>query len=732
MKKMKKLLLIASSIMVLCSCNGGTPSESSPEPSSESLYSSLWGEQASKLLKSYCGSVLPYPSSMGASFSCSEKTLSDGTKYLEIKEEADSFTLKDYYKELTNEGWSLVKSYGEKTFRVASSLTFVELNKTIGEKGYDVTYYYQDGANLLTCYNNLSPKLTGSKTWANAEKEAMKEVLTEEVPFLAMGEGYSYSGDDSTTFLLTDLSTVDLRGDYSALLQQNGYALNEKVSLANDLYYLTKTLEEGSTIVATLDYTGGNYFKFVYQEKKHKSSSWPSDALKDIEAKSGLTIPSFKIKGNYYYLTKNGKVTIYGTADDNVDYNTEYGDKLDAIGMVDYDGYGQTSNWEETLSLSYGTISTSSSTSSFALIAKLTEPTSTFTASWPEQAISSFYKKLGIDIAFPSPSFSSLEKSMKYTQTDYQEIYDEAYAYVKEYAETNGIDLSNAKEVAEAVEEKIKETIGFDIYFYDKSKAAYDTLDSYFYKLGYHKGSDIFGDAVYEDPTGKAAIAISRTNRGLTKAHFSLGSGQAHEEVFAFEKSEMTLGVGTSTQLVLNIEMLPYEVAYALEGAEEGISITQDGLLTIPEGATIGKEFTVKATIEEANGNKRSTSCKIKVASRSSYDPKTAMEAVVKLLIAYTNDDDLQAIHDEEEGCYWVIKNVLHDKSVSDEDGKSIIETKLIPEEFVSSSAWESSVSEHGFPVYTRLYEADGVTLECSLTSNDGIFLFDFKSYIAK
>ena len=750
MNKLNKLLVLGLSSALLSACAaGGGVSSSSFEPSSSISQSSeieagtAWSESLQGLMKSYCGEVLPFPNELkGASILFQETSQKDGTTYLEIKSEASSFTLKKYYEILAKDGWNLIKGYGDFETRESGTIEYSELTKSDEARGYDITYYFQESSstdafrgNVICCYNNLNSELNSSASWTLDEKASMVSTLTETLPFIALGTGYSASSTDENNFLICDTSLTDLRKGYCDLLVGDGFVLDEDTSLAYGIYVLTKTLEDKSTIVANLDYGGGNYFQFTFKMKIKKTSKWPSSALSDIESAVGVSIPAFAATSQYYSASKNGTVYIYATVSGNVEYDTDYLDRLGAIGLIDYSGYGQMYNWEETLSLTYGYF-TSGSTEYFEIIVSLTTPTSKFASSWPEDVIQSAFKKLNVTASFPVPTLPALNKEIKYvSETNYNRMYEACYAYLIEYNESFGIDVDDAEALDAMATKLAKEMTGVDLSFYDKDGSIYQALDSFYYNLGYHKDSDTSGNVVYEDPTGQMAISICAVRAGVTYAHIGLGSGNSHTPVLSFVKDRYTLGLGTSTKLGLKVDMLPYDVSYSIDDATKGVSVSEDGVVTIDPAAKIGDKVTLTASVQIPDGSKVTTSCEIIIAERSEYSYKTAMDAVVKRFndaLGYEEGDAdaLYTCYDEDEDYYWVLHNFV--QSLTHETGdqvKELVQNSLIPEGFNLSSDWESGVSSHGYPEYICTYVADGITLEYTVTLNNGIILVIIRSY---
>ena len=763
MNKFNKLFLLGLSSTLLCGCSVGENASSSEtasyseassheesvsseatSSSESSSETSPWPSALVTLMEDYCGEVLPFPNALsGCSLIYRETTQKDETTYLEIRSEAAKFTLKEYYEDLGKAGWNLIQGYGDFETRESGAIEFSELTKADESKGYDITYYYQESSstdafegNVICCYNNLNSEMNESSAWTLDEKASMKTTLTEFLPFLALGKGYSASSTGTDDFLICDTSLTDLRKEYSDLLVENGFVLDDDLSLAYGFYILTKNLDNGSSLVANLDYSGGNYFTFSFKMQVKKTSKWPSSALADIEKTAGVTIPAFEAKGQYYSCSKNGVVYIYATVDSAIEYDTDYLSQLDAIGLIDYDGYGTMTNWEETFSLAYGYIS-QGSTEYFEIVVSLVTPTSQFSSAWPKEVIQSAFKKLKAgDVSFPVPTLPALTKDIKYTtETSFNQMYEYCYKYIKEYSDSYNVDPNDAEAMDKMTMKLAKELTGVDMSFYDKDGSIYKALDSYYYNLGYHVDSSITGNLLYEDPTGKMSISFYTSYAGVTYVHVGLGSEEAHTPILSFPKESYSLGIGTSTKLGLKMDMLPYGVSYSIDDTSKGISVSEDGVITIASTATLGDKVTLTASVQIPGGDKVTASCEIVVAERSEYSYKTAMDAVVKLFngvlgLKESDSTALYTCYDEENDYYWVLHNFIQSQTHETGDQvKEIVQNSLIPEGFNLSSDWVSGTSSHGYPEYVCSYVADGITLEYTVTLNDGIILVMIRSY---
>ena len=150
--RMKTLLVLSASALLLGSCQVGASSNSSessaPSNSSETTVSEStsviessedtreqWDEEEKALLLKYCGEVLPYPSGFLSYVSLNEATDDEGARYLEIVNFAEVFTIGDYYKDLEKEGWTGIRDYNGNIAQTDSS----------GTTYYELTHVSEDG-----------------------------------------------------------------------------------------------------------------------------------------------------------------------------------------------------------------------------------------------------------------------------------------------------------------------------------------------------------------------------------------------------------------------------------------------------------------------------------------------------------------------------------------------------------------------------------------------------------
>lgn len=733
MKKIKKICLLTLTSTMLFACGEQTDSsESGTEPSSSvasasseeqqssqtstSDSSSLWDAELQKLMKEYCGEVLPYPTGLiqdNISYSIAKGT--NGEEVLQITDESNSFTLGDYYETLESKGWYAVRGFNDKAERRSNSLPFYELTKDGADKGYDISYTFRNAevdektgvetkaGNVILCYNNLKTKLTANTEWTDDDLERMKLAITTTLPFFSMGEGYVSHQSSEDVVLLYDYSTIDLRETALAVLEDDGYVLEPSLSKVYNMHILRKFLENGSFISVGLSYQNGNYFQFAYSAVPNVSESWPSEILEEIEQTSGITIPVFTSSDieKYYYYEKNGKVYIYAETQTNFEYDTDYYSQIEKTGLHG-DGWGNFATWDETVSLKayyiYNYEGQLAVQYAFCILVQLTEPTSNFTKGWPSAGISSYLEEKNINVTCPIPTSIPTNEEVKYSVTS----------------------------------EKGSEALKIQIW--DKDLSSYKYLASYFYNQAYYDGINSDRELYFEDPTGKLRLTLSRENN-ITEVFITKGEGNAHTPVFEFENKELIIGRGSSEQLKLNVSMLPYEVTFSSDN--ENVTVDENGLVTVSSEAEIGTKATITATIKAPNeAEARTSKCEITIAARTPYTALTAMDELVKSFNAYLgykegDEDALKTCYNSDSNYYFVLYNFVG-KQWTLTKVQEIVNTYLLLDEYTIYENWTKSTSEYGYPVYTCKYQGDGLIIEYSITLNDGIILFQMKSYQAK
>ncbi len=718
MKKTILFVTLLTLVGALSGCANETSSEnvssedsssfdvSSEESSSSSVSSlDLWTGKQKVLLKRYCGSILPYPEK----YVTGEITLNEqydsslGVKYLAILNEASSFTLKEYYNQLEESGWTTISSYNGDKIQTRSNTEYVELtkNSTDGKKGYEMMYYFASddtsSYNCILCYNYLSPSSRSDTTWSDDDLTVIDYVTTTTLPYIALGENYAITSVSENQLYMYDFYTKDLSEEYADILVKDGYKLDDETSKEYNAYYLSKTFDNGIKIEVLMQYFNGNNFYVYFTPNITEYSSWPSELVRPVEERSGITIPEFSVKdgGKYKTYNKHGVYYIYTD-----DYDSDF----------DYYGYIDKTRselfcWEETLSFSaYILRDDDENNVGFVAYFSETTPTRTFSSSWPEDDI-----KKGIedslsvtDVDIPNIDLSSfsLLKKIKY-DVKTQKDYDACYAYYLQaltaaYGGTYSDEqiASLAKDYADS-----QVSIGVNIFVYDsKCETQVDYVTRYkvneaykeeLYNAGWYKVPDSWGN-IFEDPTGQIKITITNTpssDIALTKISISKGSGEAHEPTFKFAKENYEMGPEGKLTLQLETNMVPYDISYSSSDKNGNINVDNNGVVTTTSDAKAGDKATISASYTDKDGIKHSTSCTITIVDKWTY--KTSLDKVEALLTnkgysSFTREDLLS-----------VGKKVIGEKltvdlgsSITLDEAKTMVKEDLIPEEFISS-LWE-------------------------------------------
>lgn len=728
MKKMKKALVLTLAALALGACGEvksedpssiessisdvvSSSEESSSSSSSSSSVEEEWSEEEIALMNEYCGGVLPkLQSNTTGKITFEETEDYYGNKFLVIYNEAESFTIQDYYLDLADNGWNVIKGYNGKAVQTDSTgIKFVELTSASEDKetGYDMVYYHRDAStdsdgntvaacNIIQCYNDLTGVASSATAWDEEEKEAMVETLTVELPFINLGSSNRVYARSTDVLSIIDVYTEDLTATYVKALVADGFKIDTMNSYLNDEYILSKTLSDGATIDAYLYYMNGNTFNFVYTPSVTTYTSWPTEELEEIKNQTGVTIPEFAIDegGHYYVFKKNGVLYIQGetTTVDSWSYETY----LNEAGLIQYNWGDPYINWDENLAVTCDDIYDENySTIGIQVSVELTTPTSSFATSWPSEEISSAITNLfGVE-GYTLPALDNISDYTSdkikyevlgedYIASQYEYYLEDIAAFPNRYEDLpedyTEEDIENlARELAQAdagITIKIKDNAEF---------ATYNAYEALLDSLAYHSEYGWSGKT-FEDKDGKVSINIDGTwyedyDMGVTTVTIKKGSGETHTPTLEFASESYEIGIGKSQKLQVNKDMLPYEISYSSTGSEN-ISVNSKGFVSVSEDATDGETATITASVTTSEGETISTSCTVTAIEVLDYDKDSAIEAVADLLVTegyeeptIESDDDSSSIK--------LTFDTSTDTSVTAEGLRNLAETKLIPEGFV-------------------------------------------------
>lgn len=748
MKKTILLVTLLTLVGTLSSCGNETNSsessserssisDSSIEPSSESDSSSesssssssltsKWTNEQKALMEEYCGSVLPYPECFATkSVSVQEQVDSSiNQKCLVISSKASSFTLETYYEDLEESGWSTIVSYNGDKVQTRSNTQYVELTKNSddGKVGYEMMYYFVSSTffsyNCIVCYNYYSSSAREDVTWNDEDNKVIDYVTTTTLPYISLGETYNITAVSENQLYIYDYYTEDLSKKYKDILISNGYVLNEEESKNYNAYFLTKTFENGIKIDILMQYFSGNNFYVYFTPKITEYSSWPSEVTKPIEDRSGISIPEFSIKegGKYQTYVKHGV---------NYIYTEDYDDEFNYYAYIDKTR-SELFCWEETLSFSaYILRDDDENNTGFVIYFSETTPTRTFVSSWPESGIEEGIKNsLNVtDVKLPSIDLASLSlsKDMKY-EIKTQKDYDSCYNYYLQVLTAQYGDTYSEEQIASLAKDYADSeiSIGVTLFAYDlKCDTQTDYVTRYkvneaykeaLYNAGWYKVPESWGN-IFEDPTGQIKVTVTNTpssDIALTKISITKGSGEAHEPTFKFAKDSYEVGPEGKVKLVLETNMVPYEISYSSSDSEGNINVDSNGLVTTSSNVKDGDSATITASYTDKDGVKHSTTCTINIVDKWTY--KKSLDEVQALLTNKGYSDFTR------EDLVNVSKKVIGEKltidlgnSITKEEAKSMVKDELIPDEF-HSSLWEK--------VYDDSDDEDDEEEEDSLISN--------------
>ncbi len=633
--------LCSIGVMSSCSNEGGTSSTLSID----STRFAFWNEKQLALMNAYCGLPLPYD----ASFFSDEVAVSEEeeggttTSYLEIKDTASSFSIKEYYKLLEQYGWKAISAYGEGIVQKSSEgLDFVECTRKDSSKsvGYDMIYSYIpasvdedgnkiDGYNLIKCYASLRSEASSATSWSESEKTNILNTIGVELPYIALGRGYSitqytYSYPfDPTVIEMADSYVTDLSKEYCEALLKDGFSFKKVASYTSSCYRLGKELEDGSSLDVTLYYYGGNVFDFIYTPKEKIYSSWPSDIASIIKEKSGVELPIFEVEegGSYYVYHKGNTYCVY-----TLDYSETFDYTEYAENQIKFIGFG----WDETASFASSLMTDADQNPvGFALRVTLKEPTSTFVDAYPDDKVNEVVKGLlgiyDVDIpSFPNNAIPSSENKVKYEvlgletyEVYYEYYYDIILSYTDAFVDEIGENPSEEDMKNLAASLAYKET-GMSISIYDQNRQAYLAYEETLYQAGWYGGRDGYNNIVYEDPNGKLAITLeepevapTHDNFGETIIVIHPGSEATHSSEMYFTKKEVQVAVGDYIDLNLVLNMLPYTPTFTSSDTTGKITVDQKGRVYASKDTPDGMKATITASINVPNEGVRSVSCTV-------------------------------------------------------------------------------------------------------------------------
>ncbi len=768
MKKVKNVLALALAALAISACSqtgGQTSSSASSSPessvsasevssdssssssnsSSSSSEASTWSAEEQALMITYCGAVLPNPNGkLSGTIKVEEAEDYQGNKYLSITDTSSSFTLKEYYQALVAAGWNLITGYNEKAIQTDSDgVEFAELTRDgeDGKSGYDLIYYFDEGdsdtpsGNVIHCYNDLVSSAVSDKAWSEDDADTIKSTLATTLPFVGLGSTnlvYAYSAN---LLRIIDIYTKDLSATFASALKADGWKTDSLTSVTSDTYVLTKTLEDGASLEATLFYMNGNNFVFEYTPNVLTSATWPSAFFEDVEKAGGAKVPTFDVDegGSYYYWKKNDTYFLQGETSST--WTSDYEETLYAAGFLrsadsDLTQGDPYSNWEETMAIETAQIYDDNyDEAGIQIKVEATTPTSVFSSSWPSSQIDSVLKDvLGVE-NFELPELANLSsltstdikyeiRGDEYVASRYEYYVDEMTAFPYWFEELS--DEPTQKEIEALALVYAQKEAGIVIKIKDdEEEGSYNAYTSQLYNACWHlEGS------TYEDAEGKVAVEVTSQSKPdydfySTSITISKGSGETHTPVLEFGSEEYKIGIGKSQKLWLNVDMLPYEVTYSSNN--EHITVNSKGFVTVSSEATEGEKATVTASVTTASGEVITATCTIKAVKLLDYDKTSAINAVLASLKEQGYESATIDDSDEDYPQIKLVFDTTVDSSVTADSLMSLVDEHLVPTGFEVSTRWDydldDEVSWGNCTVYENGEEVgSGKTLDATFT----------------
>ncbi len=775
MKKTKTILYLASAALLLASCGGNVPanSSSSDQAPSSSEETKAWSEEDSSTILSFVGESLPYPAGF-ASYPSVEivNDSATSTSFLEIVYPCKALSIADYYQDLKAKGWNVIVGYdGSAEQKDSSGVIFYELTK-IGSngKGLNLTYFHLkrlDGTNrdVIQVYNDFSASQNKATEWKESEKATFASVLGEVPPLMKLGDPYAVSINQGVH--CADMLAEDLTSENLDILKSAGYALDEELSSANACYVLKKELQDGNALLASLYYYSGNHASFFFQADVKEYSSWPKEFLSSFESKSGYTIPEFEIEDidTYYCYTKAGVHYVYGyTEKFGVEY--VYESKLSNSGLI-YDGAQQWyASWDEKYYVQIITEYISTGEKVFAIaFSTIDAPYTLIADGYPSETVASFLEENGISANAPSFDYSSYSpySTCHVRKQDYKDVYPDYLSAVKADPTSYGLDeKSSESEIEAKAKELAKEATVLQISIYDP-KHETTIEDAYNGITGYQVNDYLIEtlrqakwsrlertlesayDVTYEDPTGTIAIGIDLVEE-VSIISITYGSGQAHSPVFAFEETTIALSRGNQTRLLYTADMLPYEVTFSSSDPDM-VSVDKRGFVKVSENAEIGSTVTITASMNVPDEGKKEIQCLINIAP--SYDGESAISDVAKRFNSHfglkTGDEGAAnpktvSISDPDEGSvftYWSLE-LSNPALTSIDEAKTLMAEVLLPIGFANENdnVWGSGLLSDDTPCQMIEYywygENCSVQLSVNVYEKEGSVIIAIDSFFSE
>ncbi len=695
MKHIKNFTLLLALSLVMGACSTITPiSSGESTTSSTEPEETKWNKEQQELLLDFFGELLPYPSGFTGEVAMYKDEL-NGYPRLAIGNQTDEFSIENYNLELENKGWTSVYDYNGKSGLEFNGTTLHYCLKTAsdGKSGYLLSYYFIEGteeseyADATPGYSTICVYKNTSVTVSNApyseeDYKNFKSALTTLPPQLKLSEDSYIMQSSNDVITLSDFSALDLRKDNAEILKNNGFTLDENLSKQYGVYALNKTLEDGSSILASLDFYYGNYITLQYLPKIATHATWPSELTTKFEDKFNITIPEFKDENvdEYKSFVKNEITYIYQVVDEESSLRSDIEALLYNLGLS-------------------------------------CDNNSSYYTDWNERYFVSLLKGYDEnDNRIVGIVFGAMEKVHDFIYGN-----NELNAKIEKFLEKREIDntipsLDNLPDGSYRFEE---DGYSINISFFDHPNSEnINEIKEYLYNTFinacWYKGYSYDYDEYFESQDGKIGVGISLRGN-VTTLSITEGSEEEHELVFEFEEKTKFMTPGEFADLDLSSSMCSPVVT--IESSDSTIvSVTDEHstLVSVADDAEIGKEVTIKATSKDINGNEVSATCVITIIPY--YTPEDSVNAVATLYNNIYNLEGEEAVtvtsSVNEDDPYVTITTYSMLATLKDENidtiakAETFVEEKLIPLgfELLIGEEWVESTSDDGLTKYSISY----------------------------
>lgn len=601
---MRKILHILSlglvaTLLVGCGTNKNKGSSSNSDSGSSSQPAGPeWPTALQTLMEKWCGEVLPYVElKSGYKYEELEDAYT-GEPYFGIWDLASKFVLADYGDELEANDWEV-----EVNDTDPSDVLYTATKDDGAGTFYFVQYYFDsEYGNCIDCwYSLLSTELTPNTAWTTSESEDMVYTLTQELPFMKFGKGYTVQaqGDD---FILMDNYYEDLSSSYVSVLTNNGYTLG---GTTEGVSYYVKTLADQSTITVYPYYTvgTGNYVYAMYTPHTTTVNAWPAELFTSIETATGYIIPSYSAT-SYEYYVKNEVIYVSSAVSSSLKEAYETAGETNGF-IKAQDGVLVT--WEETVAIYYGDVKNSAGTAvqGFSIAVGATTPSSTLTNSWPSTEISTYMSTKSITVS-PIACDDVHTKGFKYFEWDldtayaylYEQYYESYYDYYYSFIEAGLISEEEIAEwAAEDAEEQAPYYVGFYIHIYSEDGDVFNAYKAALESAPWYVEAPKEGGKYWygEDGTGDCAVYFIDCGYYL-EIQILKGKGEAHAPSLTLNKTTAYVKPGGSLQLTATKQMIVEPVSFSSSDESIAIVDASSGLVEVKPGAAEDSTVTITAS----------------------------------------------------------------------------------------------------------------------------------------